>query len=194
MEIRGAGELLGDEQSGQIHEIGFTLYTEMLERAVAAIKAGDQPALTRPLEQDSQVDLHIPALLPEDYVPDVHLRLIQYKRIASAADAAALRELKIEMIDRFGLLPEPAQHLLDVTELKLRLPHLGIRKIEAGPQGGRLLFTEQPKIDGGKLIELIQSQPQVYALDGPSKLRFTLGMQAPADRVKVVAELLDQLN
>ena len=194
MEIRGAGELLGDEQSGQIHEIGFTLYTEMLERAVAAIKAGDQPALTRPLEQDTQVDLHIPALLPEDYVPDVHLRLIQYKRIASATDAAALRELKIEMIDRFGLIPEAAQHLLEVTELKLRLPHLGIRKIEAGPQGGRLIFTEQPKIDGAKLLDLIQTQPQIYTLDGPTKLIFKGPMQAPADRVRMVSDMLDELS
>ncbi|MEL6749718.1 MAG: transcription-repair coupling factor, partial [Pseudomonadota bacterium] len=143
MEIRGAGELLGDEQSGQMHEIGFTLYTEMLERAVEAIQSGERTELTQPLEPVSQIDLHIPALLPDDYVPDVHLRLIQYKRIASATTSADLRELKIEMIDRFGLLPEPAQHLLDVTSLKLRLTELGIRKIEAGPQGGRLLFTDQ---------------------------------------------------
>ncbi len=193
MEIRGAGELLGDEQSGQIHEIGFTLYTEMLERAVAAIRSGEQAELTAPLEPMSQIDLHIPALLPDDYVPDVHLRLIQYKRIASAADHAALRELKIEMIDRFGLLPEPAQHLLDVTALKLRLTQLGIRKIEAGPQGGRLVFADQPQVAGEHLITLIQSRPADFKLDGPTKLHFYAQMAEPAERVRVVTELLDQL-
>ena len=106
LEIRGAGELLGDEQSGQIHEIGFTLYTEMLERAVQAIRAGRQPELDRPLDHGTEVDLHIPALLPDDYLPDVHVRLIQYKRIASAESTEELRELKVEMIDRFGLLPD----------------------------------------------------------------------------------------
>ncbi|MEM6406405.1 MAG: transcription-repair coupling factor [Pseudomonadota bacterium] len=193
MEIRGAGELLGDEQSGQMHEIGFTLYTEMLERAVEAIRSGEQTELTQPLEPVSQIDLHIPALLPDDYVPDVHLRLIQYKRIASATTSADLRELKIEMIDRFGLLPESAQHLLDVTSLKLRLTELGIRKIEAGPQGGRLLFTDQPKVAGEHLIALIQSRPKDFKLDGPTKLHFYAQMAEPAERVRRVTELLDRL-
>jgi len=193
MEIRGAGELLGDEQSGQMHEIGFTLYTEMLERAVEAIQSGERTELTQPLEPVSQIDLHIPALLPDDYVPDVHLRLIQYKRIASATTSADLRELKIEMIDRFGLLPEPAQHLLDVTSLKLRLTELGIRKIEAGPQGGRLLFTDQPKVAGEHLIALIQSRPKDFKLDGPTKLHFYAQMAEPAERVRIVTELLDRL-
>ena len=108
LEIRGAGELLGDTQSGQIQEIGFSLYTELLGRAVAALRAGKQPDLDKPLNAGVEINLHVPALLPEDYVPDVHLRLILYKRISGTASRDELRELQVELIDRFGLLPEPA--------------------------------------------------------------------------------------
>jgi transcription-repair coupling factor (superfamily II helicase) len=193
LEIRGAGELLGDEQSGQIHEIGFTLYTEMLERAVKAIKEGKQPELDRPLDHGTEIDLHIPALLPDDYLPDVHIRLIQYKRIASAESKAALRELKVEMIDRFGLLPEPTQHLFSITEMKLQLQGLGIKKIEAGPQGGRILFDAEPKIDAAKLIQLIQTRPQEFKLDGGDKLKFYADMESSEQRIQAVDELLGKL-
>ena len=193
LEIRGAGELLGEEQSGQIHEVGFTLYTQMLERAVRAIKEGRQPELDRPLDHGTEIDLHLPALLPDDYLPDVHIRLIQYKRIASAASKAELRELKVEMIDRFGLLPEPAQHLFDITELKLEVAPLGIRKIEAGPKGGRIHFEEQPGIDPAKLIQLIQTQPQHYRMDGTERLRFELDLEDPNQRVPRIRELIARL-
>ncbi len=142
LEIRGAGELLGDEQSGQIQEIGFTLYTELLERAVSALKAGKQPELDKPLNHGPEVDLHLPALIPDDYVPDVHNRLILYKRIASAEDGAELRELQVEMIDRFGLLPDPAKLLFSVTELKLAAVPLGYsenrRRCRKRPTGIRV--------------------------------------------------------
>jgi len=193
LEIRGAGELLGDEQSGQIHEIGFSLYTEMLERAVAAIKAGRQPELDRPLDHGTEIDLAIPALLPEDYLPDVHIRLIQYKRIASADSSEALRELKVEMIDRFGLLPEPAKNLFDITELKLGVQPMGIDKIEAGPAGGRILFGKEPHIDAAKLIGLIQSRPNDFRLDGPDKLKFFAQLQEPQERLQAVAALVAEL-
>jgi transcription-repair coupling factor (superfamily II helicase) len=194
LEIRGAGELLGDEQSGQIHEIGFTLYTEMLEQAVRAIREGRQPELDRPLDHGTEIDLHIPALLPEDYLPDVHIRLIQYKRIASAESMDALRELKVEMIDRFGLLPEPAKRLFDITEMKLSIRHLGIRKVEAGPQDGRILFEAEPKIDAARLIELIQTRPQAFRLDGADKLRFFAEMQDPEQRIETTAKVLQELT
>jgi len=193
LEIRGAGELLGEEQSGQIHEIGFTLYTEMLERAVQAIRAGRQPELDRPLDHGTEVDLHIPALLPDDYLPDVHMRLIQYKRIASAESAEELRDLKVEMIDRFGLLPEPALTLFDITELKLHAQPFGIRKIEAGPAGGRILFDAEPKFDPMRMITLIQTQPKAFRLDGADKLRFSADLSNPAQRVESVKAILDQL-
>ncbi|MCU0836579.1 MAG: transcription-repair coupling factor, partial [Chromatiaceae bacterium] len=140
LEIRGAGELLGEEQSGQIQEIGFSLYMDLLERAVQALKAGREPELDRPLDHGAEIDLQLPALLPDDYLPDVHSRLVMYKRIASAASAEELRELQVEMIDRFGLLPEPSKNLFAITELKLKAQPFGIRKIEAGPAGGRILF------------------------------------------------------
>jgi transcription-repair coupling factor (superfamily II helicase) len=191
LEIRGAGELLGDEQSGQIHEIGFTLYTEMLERAVKAIKAGKQPELDRPLDHGSEIDLGLPARLPEDYLPDVHMRLMQYKRIASAASAEELRELKVEMIDRFGLLPDPAKGLLDITALKLKVQPYGIRKIEAGPQGGRILFDAEPKFDPMNIIRLIQTRSQEFKMDGQDKLRFFADLAEAEQRVEKVGHILD---
>ncbi len=193
LEIRGSGELLGEEQSGQIHEIGFTLYTEMLERAVQAIRAGRQPELDRPLDHGTEVDLHIPALLPDDYLPDVHVRLIQYKRIASAATIDELRDLKVEMIDRFGLLPVAAANLFDVTELKLHAQPFGIRKIEAGPNGGRIQFDAEPSFDTGRLINLIQSKPQSFQLDGSDRLKFVADLSDPGRRTASVSALLDQV-
>jgi transcription-repair coupling factor (superfamily II helicase) len=194
LEIRGAGELLGEEQSGQIHEIGFTLYTELLERAVQALKAGRQPELDRPLNHGPEVDLHIPALIPDDYLPDVHSRLTLYKRIASAADAEQLRELQVEMIDRFGLLPEPVKHLFAVTELKLKAVPLGISKIDAGGDNGRLVFGPDPDVDPTTIIKLIQTQPQHYSLDGSDKIRFRFPMDSADQRFATVGALLEQLR
>ncbi|QVL50935.1 MAG: transcription-repair coupling factor [Thiocapsa sp.] len=193
LEIRGAGELLGDEQSGQIHEVGFSLYMDLLERAVQALKAGRTPELDRPLSHGAEIDLGLPALLPSDYLPDVHARLVMYKRIASAATAGDLRELQVEMIDRFGLLPEPAKNLLEITELKLKVQPYGIRKIEAGPASGRILFDEAPSIDPGNLIRLIQQKPKEFKLDGSDKLRFYRDMAEPQRRLQQVNAVVAQL-
>jgi transcription-repair coupling factor (superfamily II helicase) len=195
LEIRGAGELLGDEQSGQIHEIGFTLYMDLLERAVEALKAGRTPELDRPLDHGAEIDLGLPALLPDDYLPDVHTRLVTYKRIASAADAAALRDLKVEMIDRFGLLPEPTKNLFDITELKLKVQPYGIYKIEAGPASGRIVFGDAPKIDHMRLVSLIQSRPKEFKLDQANgALRFYRDMVDPAKRIAQVETIVGQLT
>jgi transcription-repair coupling factor (superfamily II helicase) len=193
LEIRGAGELLGDEQSGQITEVGFTLYMELLERAVKALKSGRAPELDRPLDHGTEIDLGIPALLPSDYLPDVQARLVLYKRIAGARNREELRELQVEMIDRFGLLPEPAKNLLEITELKLLVQPWGIRKIEAGPASGRLLFTESPRIDPARLIGLIQSQPKEYKLEGGDKLKFFRDMAEPGARIREVRRVLEPL-
>jgi len=193
LEIRGAGELLGEEQSGQIHEVGFSLYTRMLERAVEALKAGRSPELDRPLDHGTEVDLGIPALLPEDYLPDVHARLILYKRIASAADQDELDALSVEMIDRFGLLPDPAKNLMGITALKLRLTPLGVKKLEAGPKGGRLIFGPEPKVDPARVIKLIQTRPLEFKLDGADKLRFFREMEAAEQRLSEVRRILDQV-
>ncbi|MCF6353766.1 MAG: transcription-repair coupling factor [Candidatus Polarisedimenticolaceae bacterium] len=194
LEIRGAGELLGDDQSGQIHEIGFTLYTDLLERAVAALKAGRQPELDRPLDHGAEIDLQLPALLPEDYLPDVHSRLVLYKRIASAKTKAELRELQVEMIDRFGLLPEPAKFLFGITQLKLKAQPLGIRKIEVGPESGRIIFDETPKIDPMHLIQLIQSRPREFKLDGSNRLRFYDDFSDRNQRIEQITNLLDLIS
>ena len=193
MEIRGAGELLGDEQSGQMQEIGFTLYNELLERAVNALKSGKTPDLDNMARHTVEIDLHVPALIPSDYLPDVHTRLVLYKRIAAAADKEALRELQVEMIDRFGLLPEPVQTLFAVHELRLKAKTIGIRKIDVYDQGGRLLFDKEPQVEPMTIIQLIQKQPSRFKLDGQDKLRFTDNMPDAESRIMVIDTLLDNL-
>ena len=164
-----------------------------MERAVQAIRAGRQPELDRPLDHGTEVDLHIPAILPEDYLPDVHIRLIQYKRIASAGSVAELRDLKVEMIDRFGLLPDAATNLFDITQLKLHAQAFGVQKIEAGPKGGKIHFDAEPRFDSMRLIELIQTRPTEFKLDGADKLRFFADLSDPKERVAAVKGILDQL-
>ena len=173
LEIRGAGEILGDEQSGHIQEIGFGLYMELLERAVRSMKSGAPPQLDRSLDHGTDIDLHVPALIPESYLPDVHARLIMYKRIASAGDDDELQGLQEEMVDRFGVLPQPLKNLFTITRLKKTASPLGIRKIDLGEKGGRIHFSERTAIDPGKVVRLIQNEAKVYKLDGSDKLRVT---------------------
>ncbi|MGI8559943.1 MAG: transcription-repair coupling factor [Luteimonas sp.] len=194
LEIRGAGELLGEDQSGQMAEVGFSLYIELLERAVRAIKRGELPDLDAAHDHGADVTLHVPALIPEDYLPDVHTRLTLYKRISSARTVEELRELQVEMIDRFGLLPEAAKHLFQTAELKLQATALGIRKLDLGPNGGRVQFVEKPKVDPMAVIGLIQGQPNHYRMDGPDKLRIKLDLPQPADRFNAARGLLIALR
>ena len=193
LEIRGAGELLGEDQSGQMAEVGFSLYTELLERAVRSIREGRLPD-TDPIDHHgADVSLNVPALIPDDYLPDVHARLTLYKRISAAPDAEALRELQVEMIDRFGLLPDAAKHLFAIAELKQQATRLGIRKLDLGPEGGRLQFVEKPDVDPMTVIRLIQGQPRHYRMDGPDKLRVTLDLPDAASRVAAARGLLAAL-
>jgi transcription-repair coupling factor (superfamily II helicase) len=194
LEIRGAGELLGEDQSGQMAEVGFSLYTELLERAVRSIKRGELPDLDAAHDHGADVTLHVPALIPEDYLPDVHTRLTLYKRISSARTAEELRELQVEMIDRFGLLPDAARHLFQAAGLKLQATALGIRKLDLGPSGGRVQFVEKPKVDPMAVIRLIQGQPNHYRMDGPDKLRIKLDLPQPADRFNAARGLLIALR
>ena len=194
LEIRGAGEILGEEQSGQIQEIGFGLYMDLLDRAVRALKAGKHPELDRPLDHGTELDLYIPALIPEDYLPDIHSRLIMYKRIASAASHEELEDLQEEMIDRFGLLPQYLKNLFRITGLKLKVAPTGIRKIEIGPRGGRLYFSSECNVDTGKIIKLVQSQPHIYKFDGNDKLRINKEMPDMADRFNTLENLLDIIS
>ncbi|WP_282247502.1 transcription-repair coupling factor [Stenotrophomonas sp. PS02300] len=195
LEIRGAGELLGEDQSGQMAEVGFSLYTELLERAVRSIRLGKLPDLDSGEEvRGAEVELHVPALIPDDYLPDVHTRLTLYKRISSARDSAELRELQVEMIDRFGLLPDAAKHLFAVAELKLQCNALGIRKLELGENGGRIVFEAKPSIDPMAVIQMIQKQPKLYTMDGPDKLRIKVPLPLPEDRFNAAKALLTTLT
>ncbi|MGX5724528.1 transcription-repair coupling factor [Metapseudomonas otitidis] len=193
LEIRGAGELLGEGQSGQIQAVGFTLYMEMLERAVKSIQKGEQPNLEQPLGGGPEINLRVPALIPEDYLPDVHARLILYKRIASAADEDGLKELQVEMIDRFGLLPEPTKNLVRLTLLKLQAEKLGIKKVDAGPQGGRIEFAADTCVDPLVLIKLIQGQPKRYKFEGATQFRFLVPMERPEERFNTLEALFERL-
>jgi transcription-repair coupling factor (superfamily II helicase) len=195
LEIRGAGELLGDEQSGQIQEIGFGLYTELLDRAVRALKSGKIPDFDLSTEHETEVELHLPALIPDDYLPDVHARLTLYKRIASARGEDDLRDLQVEMIDRFGLLPDSAKHLFAVASLKLMATPLGIRKLDFGANGGRIVFRASyqgnpPDVDPMLIIKLIQQLPRVYKLDGQDKLKITLDLPGATERIRSAQEVL----
>ncbi|MCJ8336931.1 MAG: transcription-repair coupling factor [Pseudomonadales bacterium] len=193
LEIRGAGELLGEEQSGQIQGIGFTLYMEMLEQAIESIRDGKTPNLDKPLQFGSEVNLHLPALIPDDYLADVHSRLVMYKRIASSKNDTELKELQIEMIDRFGLLPEATKNLFRITALKHSADALNIIKIDAGVGNGRLDFGAEPKIDPITLVNLVQKQPTRYKLQGASQLKFILPMPGPQERFNAVEGLLKTL-
>ena len=193
LEIRGAGELLGDEQSGHISKIGFTLYMEMLEDAVKSLKEGREPSLDQMLRGQCEVDLRIPALLPEDYVHDVNIRLSLYKRIANCKSENALDELKVELIDRFGLLPQATKNLLELTLYKHQATALGIAKIEMHAKGGSMEFRDDHIIDPGFIIGLLQSQPQNYRMDGPSKLKFLMPTEADKDRLALLSLIISQL-
>ncbi|MEP7186388.1 MAG: transcription-repair coupling factor [Rhodanobacter sp.] len=190
LEIRGAGELLGDEQSGQIQEIGFGLYSELLDRAVRALKSGKIPDFDLSSEHETEVELHLPALIPDGYLGDVHARLTLYKRIASARDEGGLRDLQVEMIDRFGLLPDSTKHLFAVASLKLMATPLGIRKLDFGANGGRIVFREKPEIDPMAIIKLIQRLPRVYKLDGQDKLKIVLDLPGATERIRSAQEVL----
>ncbi|HUV22349.1 MAG TPA: transcription-repair coupling factor [Gammaproteobacteria bacterium] len=194
LEIRGAGELLGDEQSGQITEIGFTLYAELLERAIQSLKADLPIDFDQPIMRASEVDFHIPALIPEDYIADVHRRLIEYKRIASASDEDGLREIQMELIDRFGLLPEPLRQLFRITRIKLQTVALGVDKIDIGEASGKIVFNPNPNIDPMKIIELIQRDPRQYRFDGKQTLRIVCQSGELEDRFKQVENLLKTLT
>lgn len=194
LEIRGAGELLGDEQSGQIETIGFTLYMELLEEAVQAIREGRTPNADLPLSHGTEINLRIPALIPDDYLPDVHNRLMLYKRLAGAKDRDALKELQVEMIDRFGLLPEPTKNLIRQTELRIDAEALGITKMDASVEWGRFEFAQSTPIDPLILVQKVQSAPQSYKLEGANIFRFRLKDGSTDGKLAGVAGMLAELN
>jgi len=194
LEIRGAGELLGENQSGQISEVGFTLYSELLERAVNALKQGKVPDPDEPLHSGIEIDLGIPALIPDDYVYDIHQRLMLYKRISNAHDQAALDDIRVELIDRFGLLPDYLKNLFAITEIKLAAQMIGITSIEATDSNIKIQFDEKPNINPVKLIELIQKQSSLYRFDGKQTLRILKVAEKIDDREKQIYDVINTLS
>ncbi len=194
LEIRGAGELLGDEQSGEIQSVGFSLYSELLGRAVSALRDGKEIDLEGNLHQETDIEMHTSALIPDDWIGDIHTRLTLYKRIASATDAAALRELQVEMIDRFGLLPQQTKYLFQVAELRQKARAIGVRRVDFGDTGGRIEFNEDTCANPVALLEMIQRHPFDYKLQGPHKLRLTFDEESVEERMRITGEILDKLS
>ena len=193
LEIRGAGELLGEEQSGHIQAIGFTLYLEMLDRAVNAIRNGAKPDLDAALHQGIEVNMHLPALIPDGYLPDINMRLTLYKRLSNCQTKEDLHELQVEMIDRFGLLPDEVKALFQLAELRQFGEQLGLKKIEAGPNGGRLQFTENTAVEPMTIVSMVQNNPAIFRLQNNDQLSFTMPMDSAEQRFSEVNKILQQL-
>jgi transcription-repair coupling factor (superfamily II helicase) len=194
LEIRGAGELLGDNQSGNIHTIGFALYSELLDQAVDTLKQGKTIDLEKPLRHGAEINLRLPALIPDSYLPDVHSRLVMYKRISEAYDDQGLRELQVEMIDRFGLLTDSIKHLFEITSIKIKAQKLGLRKIDAHTEMIRIEFDSDTCVSPQLLVSLLQKQPANYRLEGVDRLKFIHPMPDPQTRIDTVNQLLKQLS
>ena len=193
LEIRGAGEVLGDSQSGEMQEIGFSLYTEMLVHAVACLKVGREPDLEAPLGVTTEINLHAPALLPDDYCGDIHERLVLYKRLANCATLDLLNLLFEELIDRFGKLPEPAMTLIESHRLRIAAAAAGALKIDAGPEGITIQFRKDAPIDTAKIIKLIQNNRN-YQLAGQDRLKISIKGATPAERAQAAKAALQAVQ
>ena len=194
LEIRGAGELLGEDQSGQIQEIGFALYMELLERAVKAMQAGKDLELDKPLHHGPEIELHVPALLPESYLPDVHARLVLYKRISSVQSVPELDDLQAETVDRFGPLPDPARNLFRIARLRVAATPLAVERLDIGTSSGSVSFGSGTPLDPGALILMIQKGSRTMRFDGSQRIRFTGKWEDPEQRFAAAQTLLDQLD
>lgn len=196
LEIRGAGELLGETQSGLIDDVGFTLYSEYLNRAIASLKQNGSttPDKLETKHTDTKIHVGFPALFPDEYLPDVHMRLLMYKRIASAINTEEIRELEIESIDRFGLLPDSAKHLFQLSRLKLKAQPLGISKIDVDEDGGVAKFIQNPPLDVSEIISLIQQEPGTYRLASASELEFEIKLETVEQRFAFIEHLLTRLS
>jgi transcription-repair coupling factor (superfamily II helicase) len=193
LEIRGAGEVLGENQSGEMLEIGFQLYSDMLNEAVRALKAGREPDMSAPLSSTTEINLRVPALLPSDFCGDVHERLSIYKRLANCESQSKIDDLQEELIDRFGKLPDPVKALVETHRLRVLAKSVGIIKIDAHGEAASLQFMEKPPIDPIKIITLIQKNRHIK-LAGQDKLRITANMPDLAARVNQVKQTIKQLQ
>ena len=193
LEIRGAGDLLGDNQSGKISEIGFNLYHDLLKRTINAMRAGNKINLDDPINHEIEIDIGIASIIPETYLGDVHERLVLYKRIANAKDDNELKDLQIEMIDRFGLLPDATKNLFATTQLKIFCEAMGVDKISIYDDKAHLTFADKTTIEPIRIINLIQKQPQIYQLKGQNQLIYKENMPEDIRRIGLVDNLLRSL-
>jgi transcription-repair coupling factor (superfamily II helicase) len=192
LEIRGAGEVLGESQSGNLQEVGFDLYTQMLNAAVRALRSGREPDLMQPLAAVTEINLHTPALLPANYVADVHQRLSLYKKLASCEDDTSLDSLREELIDRFGRLPPPARALLDTHRLRLIAARLGVRKIDASSESIGLQFNADTPVEPARVIQLLQRDKRLR-LAAPDRLRLNVATPQIENRLQALRDLLAEL-
>jgi transcription-repair coupling factor (superfamily II helicase) len=193
LEIRGAGEILGEEQSGEIQEVGFSLYARMLERAVRKLKSGKADELEGTVDVSTEVNLHVPALLPAAYCSDVHERLSLYKRLADADTREELDALREELVDRFGELPEAARALVECHMVRIAARRLGVARVDATHEAVQLQFIKNPPIDGAKVIDFIRRKGRQARLAGPEKLRVEAKLPAWQERAAAVKDILQQL-
>jgi transcription-repair coupling factor (superfamily II helicase) len=192
LEIRGAGEVLGDSQAGEMQEVGFNLYCTMLDSAVKSLKMGREPDLNAPLGVTTEINLHAPALLPDDYCDDVHERLVLYKRLANCESTEQLDLMHEELIDRFGLLPDHARTLLDSHHLRLLGKPLGIARIDASESSVQLQFMPNPPIDASRVMQMIHRNKH-YRLAGQDKLRVEADLHEVGERVERIKQLFAEL-
>jgi transcription-repair coupling factor (superfamily II helicase) len=193
LEIRGAGEVLGDKQSGDIHEIGFQLYVEMLNEAVRSLKKGKEPDLSRPLGATTEINLHVPALLPSDYCGDVHERLVIYKRLSNCETTDHVDGMREELIDRFGKLPDQTRALLEVHKLRIAARPMGIAKIDASEDAIALQFEKDCPIDPARVIDLLQRNRHLK-LAGQDRLKLMKSAPLLEERVRLVRSLMADLR
>jgi transcription-repair coupling factor (superfamily II helicase) len=193
LEIRGAGEVLGESQSGEMQEVGFNLYNDMLKHAVRSLKSGKEPDLSEPFDATAEINLHVPALLPADYCPDVHERLVLYKRLANCEDIDQLDLLQEELVDRFGELVEPVRALVDSHKLRILGKPLGVSRVEATSEAIQLQFVANPPVEAGKIIFIVQKN-RGWKLAGPTKLRIERVTSNMQERVTAVRHAYDILK
>ncbi|MFE1726547.1 TRCF domain-containing protein, partial [Acinetobacter baumannii] len=193
LEIRGAGELLGEQQSGSMQAIGYSLYMEMLEKATKAIQQGKTPNFDAPLSLTAEINLHIPALIPDDYLGDVHQRLLFYKRISNTDTQEKLDNIRMELIDRFGIPPQSVKHLFSVHQIRLKAEHLGITKIDINTQGGNIEFSPDTPVQAISIIQLMQKNPTYYRMEGGQRLKVMVQLEEYEKRIQFINDLLQKL-
>lgn len=193
LEIRGAGELLGEQQSGSMQAIGYSLYMEMLEKATKAIQQGKTPNFDAPLSLTAEINLHIPALIPDEYLGDVHQRLLFYKRISNTDTQEKLDNIRMELIDRFGVPPQSVKHLFSVHQIRLKAEHLGITKIDINTQGGNIEFSPDTPVQAISIIQLMQKHPTYYRMEGGQRLKVMVQLEEHEKRIQFINDLLAKL-